>query len=306
MDKDIHFFSPPRRQGQIFHAIGLAILVIGTLVLFLQATRPDTELGPVFLLSLFGALVLVALIPVFAYRLYALNRSSYRLERDGIRLKWGLRQVHIPITEVLWVRLSEDLSKFAMPWPHWRGSVVGVRRQTDPEVSQVEFMASRREQLILIGTPEMVYAISPEDRNRFLHAFQEQTELGSFSPLAPYSVRPSFMLIDVWRSRSARVFLSISLIFSLGLFIWVGLAVPSISTVSLGYFASGNPLPPVPSVQLFLLPVVNLLLLLAGYVLAAYFHREVQDHPITYVIWISTTVMSFLFLVAVYFILQNP
>lgn len=303
MEEVTYFFEPHRRPGQIFHLATMIVLSLAALALFLQAAQ--VMLGAAFLLYLFGALFAAGLLPLLAYRLYALNRSFYHLERDGIRLKWGLRQVHIPMTDVLWVRLSEDLRQIHLPWPHWRGAVVGVRRQNDPDVGLVEFMAAVPERLVLVGTNDLVFALSPSDRNRFLHAYQELIELGSMAPISPYSVKPSFMLVDVWQSRSARVFLPISLLFTLSLFIWVGVAAPSLSSVSLGYFASGTPLPPVPAAQLFILPVINLLLLVAGYVMAAYFHRLSEDHPLTYVVWISTTLMSFLFLLAVYFILQN-
>ena len=95
-------------------------------------------------------------------------------------------------------------------------------------------MAADVNQMVLIGTPQRVYGISPGDRNHFLRTFQAQTELGSLSPISAYSAYPSFLMAEIWRSPMARVFLVLSLVFSLALFVWVGLIVPTRSAVSLG------------------------------------------------------------------------
>jgi hypothetical protein len=110
--------------------------------------------------------------------------------------------------------------------------------------------------------------------------------------------------VDIWRLPAARVFLIISLVLSLALFIWVGLVVPDISTVSLGFSSSGEPLPPVSAGQLFLLPVLNILLALASYAISLYLFRQSEKHPLIYVLSGSSTFTSFLFLAAVYFILK--
>ncbi len=105
-------------------------------------------------------------------------------------MQWGFRAEDIPMPEILWIRLAEDLEEpIVLPRLRWPGAVLGVRRQSD--VGDVEFMASESSDLMLIGTPERVYAISPGDRNVFLHAFQRQTEMGSLSPFAAFSAHPS-------------------------------------------------------------------------------------------------------------------
>jgi hypothetical protein len=296
-----HRFEPPRRNGVLFQAAAVLVLSAGALLLFIQATL--AELGPQFLLFLLVSLLLAVIVLVFTYRLYSLLRSSYRLERDGIRLKWGFRIEDIPMDEVLWVRLAEDLEKpLPLPRLRWPGAVVGVRRV---EEAQVEFMAADEASLALIGTQERVYAVSPADRNEFLQAFQRQIEMGSLTPIHPYSAHPTFLFSDLWASTLGRIFLIASLVFSLGLFIWVGLAVPNLAGVSLGFSPSGAPWPPVPAVQLFLLPVLNIMLTAVGFIYSLYFHRQQTNHPLAVTLWLSTTIMNILFFVAVYFILRN-
>jgi len=52
------------------------------------------------------------------------------------------------------------------------GAVLGVRHR--PGSLPVEYMAARVSPLILITTPERIFAISPEDEGAFLNAFRRQ------------------------------------------------------------------------------------------------------------------------------------
>jgi hypothetical protein len=295
-------FYPPRRQGLLFHLGAILAFVLIVFLLFALATK--TELGLLFLLYLLGALFLAIPIPVLVYRLYALLRSTYELDRNGIRLQWGFRAEDIPMANVLWVKPVEEVDQpIIPPRLRWPGAVLGSHTQEG--LGLLEFIASETEELILINTPSKVFAISPQERSHFLQVFQEKIELGSLSPLRPYSAYPRFLPVDIWRLPAARVFLTISLVLSLALFIWVALVIPDISTVSLGFSSSGEPLPPVSAGQLFLLPVVNILLVLAGYAISLYFFRQSEKHPLIYVLSGSSTFTALLFLVAVYFILKT-
>lgn len=295
-------FYPSRRQGLLFHLGAILVFILIVSLLFVLAT--ETELGLLFLLYLLGALFLAIPIPVLVYRLYALLRSTYEIDRNGIRLQWGLRAEDIPMANVLWVKLAKNVDPpITPPQLRWPGAVLGSH--TEEGLGLLEFIASETEELVLINTPSRVFAISPEERDLFLQVFQEKIELGSLSPIRPYSAHPRFLPVDIWRLPAARVFLTISLILSLALFIWVSLVVPDISSVSLGFSSSGEPLPPVSAGQLFLLPVVNILLILASYALSLYFFRQSQNHPLIYVLSGSSTFTALLFLVAVYFILKT-
>jgi hypothetical protein len=301
---DVHptRFYPPRRQGILLHLgaiLGFALVVVW---LFLSAVQ--APLGLLFLLYLLGALFLAVPIPVLVYRLYALLRSYYELDRNGIRLQWGFRAEDIPMADVLWIRFRETVDEpIDLPRFRWPGAVLGSHIEDD--LGLIEFIASVAEGLVLIGTPNKVFAISPEGRNRFLQVFREKTELGSLAPFSPYSAYPRFLPLDIWRLPPIRIFLIVCMVLSMALFVWVGLVVPELSTVSLGFFPGGEPLPPVSAGQLFLLPVANILLLIASYALSLYFFRRAKNHPLVYVLWGSGTLTGLLFMAAVYFILQN-
>jgi hypothetical protein len=302
MNTESFRFHPPRRRGLVINlGISLALALVAFALLIL-ASR--SALGPAFLSALLGALVVAVPIPILINRAFALFRSEYIVERDGIRLKWGFREVDIPATDLQYVELAEDLV-FPLEFPRmqWPGAVIGTNRQEN--LGTVEFLAAERSGLVMIGTAEQVFVISPEKPKQFLAHYRMVTELGSLSPLPAYSTSPSFLLMDIWRIPRLRVLLVVTTVLSLALFGLVAWAIPTLTEISLGFDASGNPLPPVSPGQLFLLPALNIFLVVASYLLSLLFFRRQTDHPLVSVLWFGNAFTSMLFLIATLFILQT-
>jgi len=302
MNNESLSFQPPRRRGLVLNlGIALALALIAAALLILAS---GTALGPAFLGYLLGALVVAVPIPLLANRVFALIRSEYIVERDGIRLKWGFREVDIPVTALTYVELAEDLL-FPLEFPRmqWPGAVIGVN--TQDQLGKVEFLASERSDLVMIGTPEQVFVISPQNPKQFIAHYRMVSELGSLSPLPAYSAAPSFLLMDIWRIPRLRILLVATTVLSAALFGLVAWAVPSLTEISLGFDASGAPLPPVSPGQLFLLPALNIFLVVASYLLSLLFFRRQADHPLVSVLWFGNVFTSALFLIAALFILQT-
>jgi hypothetical protein len=245
----------------------------------------------------------MGIVPLLTYRLYALRNSLYVLERDGIRIRWGLRAEEIPMTSVLWVHLRSELgTPLPLPRLRWPGAVLGVRHW--PGAGNVEFLASNARNLVLVSTPERIFAISPADPEIFLHTFDRFTEMGSLTPLEARSVYPTFLLTRVWRARAARVLLLASLVLSLSLLVWVSLTIPSRLQIYLGFKPDGTFGDPVPAVHMLLLPVVNTIFVLIDSILGLFFFRREESQPYSYLLWGMGVLTPFLFLMAVFFILQ--
>ncbi len=290
-------FLPVAKNVLRVHWMAISILSVLVVLLFYLATQ--VELGLLFLMSLFGALFLAVPIPVIFSRLKSFREGSYTIGREGIILKWGNRVEEIPISDVQWVREVEDLTiPLTLPRPRWRGAIVGSTRH--PDAGIVEFMASDEKQLVLVGTGKKVFVISPENKKEFISTYLRKTEMGSISALKPYSVYPSFLFSTIWRSRSSKIFLVVSIVLALGLFLWVGLTVPNKEDIFLGFNSLGIPLGPIPANQLYLIPSLNILLQAGAFFLSSYYHRKEPDHPMTYILWFSSTAMSVLFFVAIY------
>ena len=299
MNESLIFF-PPHRLGLITHIIGiLAAIAVGFLGLWQAASA---QIGLSFLLILIPILIALVLAPLFGYRAYALWRASYTLQRDGIQLKWGLREETISMDSINWVRDSQELSaNLPLPRLRWPGAILGVRHL--PDGTQIEYLSAQSNQMILVSAAERIYAISPANPEEFLLAYQRFAELGSLTPLPPHSAYPANLLRRVWASSPARYLLLSGLLVSLVLLVLVSLSVPSTPEISLGFNSDGTPSEMAPSVYLLLLPVLNTLFYMAEWLFGLYFFRSDETRTLAYLLWGSGLFTAVLFIIAALFIL---
>lgn len=272
-------FTPPKRPGIIFHFSALIIFSTGSLLTIIQANR--AEIGPAFGLWLLLFLLLALPLPILIYRTYALRRAAYQLSPEGIRITWGLRAEEIPMSKILWLSPDTHLERpLPRPWLSWPGGVLGTRKIGGGEV---EYMATRTRELLIIATSGKMYAISPEYPERFLRAFHRQAEIGTLSPIPSRSVYPRFVVGNVWANNSARIVILTGFILSLAIFFWTTFAFPTTSAL------------PISRTQFFLLPVANGLFYLIDLLLGLFFFRNSSSQPLAYLLWGSSILTSLLF-----------
>jgi hypothetical protein len=294
-------FRPVRRGGTVFQASFLAVFIFAGLVGFWQAFQAN--IGPVFLFWLLPILASFAVVPVLAYRFYALQQATYTLEREGIRLRWGLRAEEIPIANVLWVNQASQLSApLPLPRLHWPGGLLGHRHLAG--AGEIEFLASTPKNLVVIATTGKYFAISPENPETFLLAFQRCIEMGSLFPLPARSIYPTVLLVRVWQSKPARALLLGGGLLSMALLVWVSLTIPGRTQVVFGFRPEGQSGDIVPAVQLLLLPILNTFFFLSDFFLGLFYFRKEESQSIGYLFWGAGALTPLLFLLAVWFILQ--
>jgi hypothetical protein len=296
-------FPPPRQRGLTLHTVLIIVLVaiVGVLA-YLIYHQPVGLILTIYLVV--GVLSLI-LIPLLAYRLYALWRANYSLDRDRLTLKWGLRVEQIPVSEIEWVRpLATLVGPIPLPFFHLPGSVLGIRHH--PELGEVEYLASDSKSLLMVATPRKTFAISPEAPANFLEDVQRAMEMGSLSPAVSHSVYPSFVVAQAWDSLLARFLWLAGLFLNIGLLAWVSLMAPSLGAVSLGFLPSGIPRLPSPGIDLILLPIVSIVFFLIGWVTGLVIYHRPDHRPMAIIVWAASAVSSFLFLLAVMFILTTP
>jgi hypothetical protein len=291
-------FDPPRRKGL---GLNLAALVVDfSLVVVLLVAAISQRPGLLVVFALLAALLLSFPLPLLMYRLYSLWQSGYWVGRDGVRLRWGLRLVDLPYESIVDVARIDELEQpVTLPRWVWPGSVVG--QTVDPELGQMEFLASDVQQLVVIGTKDRVFAVSPQDAGEFLQVYKRESERGSLKPLTAHSEQPIFVLVEAWAELPTRRLLIAGGLFSLALLILVGILSPNMETVTLGFAASGEPLPAVAGVQLFLLPALNLFFHMGNFILGLLFYREPRGVLISYILWGTSLATSLFFLGAVVF-----
>ena len=179
-DEPQQVFEPVRKKGLILHGIAVVILMLIAAGSILSAV--NWVQGNVFVLLMLVALISLVLLPWILYRGVALLNARYILGRDGLKIRWGLRSEDIPVTSVEWVRPARE-SGFVVPLPvlQWPGAVLGSRYVQG--LGNVEFIASDADSLILITTPDKVYAISPLDGRYFESSFSAHSGNGQSFPL---------------------------------------------------------------------------------------------------------------------------
>ena len=296
-------FPPAKRTGVIAHVI--VILVLATASAWGFWNLSNTQVGLSYVIYLLVALLAFAPIPFLGYRVYALIRADYYIDRDSLAAIWGLRVEDIPLTDIEWVRPVSDLTR-PLPLPRFRmpGAVLGTRRH--PDLGLVEFIASDSKNLILIATSKRVFAISPEKPAAMVQTFARAIELGSLTPAEPVSVYPSFIITQAWESPLARFMWMSGLFLNLGLVVWVGILIPSLAQIPFGFNAQGIPVEFAASSQLILLPLISGFMYVAGIIAGLYFYRWEENRPLAFIVWVSSTVCAVLFLLAVLFLVTTP
>ncbi|MBK9926165.1 MAG: hypothetical protein IPP66_12840 [Anaerolineales bacterium] len=296
-------FPPAKQSGVTTHVIIIIVLAAVSAWGFWNLSR--VQVGPSYVMYLLVALIAFAPIPVFGYRVYALLRADYYIDRDSLAILWGLRVEDIPLSDIEWVRPATDLTRpLSLPPLRLPGAILGTRRH--PDLGVVEFIASSTNNMILIATSKRVFAISPEKASALVQTFARATEMGSLTPAEYKSVYPSFIITQAWESPMARFLWMSGLFLNLGLVVWVGILIPSLTQIPFGFDALGVPDQVASSSQLILLPLISGFMYALSIIAGLYFYRWDKQRPLAFIVWISSTICAVLFLMAVLFLVTTP
>ncbi len=283
-------FNPPLRFGTIFH-MGMILISGGVGAYFFYIATQDLS-GVDFLLHMVIALVALAPLPLLVYRLYALVNAVYMLRREGLQIRWGLRREDIPLGKIEWMRPATELGfRLPLPWLRWPGAIIGSRRV--PELGIVEFIASDLAHMILVATPEKIYAVSPSEDHQFMSHFQQINELGSLTLLEPQSVYPAILLGRVWEDKLSRILIFSGFGAGLILLLVTAIAVPGLETIA--WTGSGEP---APAERLLLLPVLDGIIWLFNLLLGIFLFRRGGNLRLgAYMLWGSAALTGALLLI---------
>lgn len=295
-------FHPPKTAGIVLHTVLIVFLLGGiTLLLILAFSQPA---GWPLALYLPGTLALIALLPLAAYRAYALMKASYTIERDGLRVRWGLRSEDLPVTEVLWVRPASDLIKpLALPRFSVPGAILGASHHE--ELGEVEFIASSAPNLVIVAAVDKTLIVSPEDPEDFSQRFQRVIEMGSLSPIDPHTAIPAAYMNQVFRDQLAKVLLAGNISLTLILLVVTSVLIPFREVVSIGYDFYALPLPAVQSNRLLMLPIIAVFFVVLDLIAGLFLYRRNETRVISYFVWAAGILTPLLLLVAVLLSILN-
>ncbi len=297
-----YFFKPISKIGLIVH--GVAIILLLGVVSILIIPLFNHSFSFLFIAYLLSAFLVFIPIPLLAYRAYALFNAEYILERDGIRLKWGLRLEDIPMNEIEWVQQAKTYPhKIRYPFFQIPGALLGQVKQ--PEGKLIEFIASEKKDLVLIGLKHKIYAVSPLELEKFLTVFAEQLEYGSLAEIIPQSIYPSLIVTQIFKLPKMIWLISASFILNLILLLSAGLASTRFDQVYMSYNVLGMLEDPIPATQLMIFPILSLFFFFGGIVLSIVIYRDQSKAKLLYLLQLSNIFTCLLFLFTLIRILLN-
>lgn len=158
-------------------AVGAAItsfsLLLAALLLVRGAGWPVSFPG---FLAYAGGAVLLAAGLMFAFWTYACATLRYVLSADAVTVQWGPVAHRIPVANIASVLQGRAGVRPEVMGIGWPGYHVGLGRAgTFPRVL---FFSTHRvpEDVVYIETPDVVYALSPQDSARFVAAVERAVE----------------------------------------------------------------------------------------------------------------------------------
>ncbi len=300
--RDAQVYYPPKTAGMVLHGFLILVLLGGSGVLVYLAFSLSTSWS--LILFLLGAILFLAIFPIVAYRAYALFHATYSVERDGLRVRWGLRSEDIPLTEVIWVRPASELEQslhlpaFSMP-----GALLGNTEHE--ELGPLEFIASSVSHLVIVSSVNKTLVLSPEDPEEFVYRFQRVIEMGSLYPIPPHTAIPAAFIQQIFKDKLSRRLILALLGMTILLIIVTSLLIPVNPMVSLGYDINGGLLPQVDSNRLLLLPVIATFFSFCDIIAGAFLFRRPDTRMISYFIWSAGILMSLILILAVTLLVLN-
>jgi len=298
MDERIEH-RPAFQQGLVLH-IGLILLntAISGYLLYLAF---NADIRGIFILYLIASVITYIPAPFLFYQAFALFRARYVISQHGIAIRWGLRTENIPISEIEWIRLPEDFVKpIARPTFQLPGAV--LTSVYDQDLGAIEYIAAGSNQLILIATRSVIFAISPGYPESFINDFHRAAELGSFSPIPQQSTKPQLFIINLVKNKVVRSTLFISLLISLILLVTVSFLIPNLESVPLGLESSATSQEASPPERLILLPLLALLVFFGDLGYGAYLYRKEGFKNAAYIVFFSSLILPISFSILIIFI----
>lgn len=270
------------------------LLVIGGLLASAMAHPLNVwtfvaSLGVIFCLVAVGMLI---------YWIGGLVRSTYVVDRNQLIIAWGPNEQVIPTAQIEQVFLGSELEgrvRFrGIRWPgYWMG--YGEIEGLGP----VLFYATQppRSQVFVV-TEGLVYGISPEEQEGFVHTLRSRLQMGPTQIVEPASRGPVFLQWRFWRDRLAQGMLLGGMLAVVALFGLLSVRYPSLPRLlPLHFDAEGNPDRLGPQAQIFFIPFIGLLVMAVnGGVGGALYRRE----PLfAYLLWIGALLVQGLLWAAV-------
>lgn len=279
--------------------IGVIVGVDGLLLNFLIGASIREQ--QISLVTFVMALVVLLSIPVLLLAIYhtlGLVTLRYRLDRNGVFVRWFGSEQIIPIRDIQRIIPGGELGgvvvrRRGLRWPgHERGT------GQVPGLGRTRFLASRplTEQLLLV-TPGSAFAISPRDPDGFVKAFKARQDLGPNRLLERELHQARWLTWPLWTDSTAWTLLGGAAIINLGLFGYLAASFPGLDfQLPLHFNRLGEADRIGTKMELFDLPIIGLIILAANLGLGLLLYR--RERAGSYLLWGAAAAVQALFWLA--------
>jgi hypothetical protein len=166
-------------------------------------------------------LVLLALVVYWSIAALGLH---YRLDRNGLVIRWGASKLVVPMERIQAVILGSEIEAEGTGPPRWRafrgvgwaGLRAGHARLPDNKPAQV-FTTTSLVQSAIVLTPDSAYVVSPRDPGAFVEAWNVRRPLGPTQYWQEEKQRARLLDLPLWRDRLAWVLVGLGLIANLAM-----------------------------------------------------------------------------------------
>ncbi len=263
---------PNKRKGLLWGAVLLLALAVADLSLLLSVLG-----APVDLWLFLRALLLAATLPlwaILAYGYYGLATLTYRVERNGILIRWGAVSDMVPMREIREIVPSASLSARVVQGIGWPGYRVGRARLAGSSPLRL-YTTQRPEACLVIRTRMRDYLISPANAEGFVADYRNRRRLRPIAGWAQEMRLPRWVDLGIWRDRPALALAAAALLLNAGLFGYLAARYPGLpQRLVLSYDLQRQADRIGASAELFRLPAIALAIVLLNGLLAAWLHRR--------------------------------
>ncbi len=272
-------------NGGLGFGVGIGVMTLITLanaaLIGLAAAHPLSFGTFIVGVAVFFGFLLAGLM---AYWVYGLAASSYSIDRNALLINWGPSKQVIPMNEIERGFTGDEVGGrirfYGARWPgHWvgygeiGGSGPALFYATEPPRKQV-----------FVATPGLVYGISPADPEGFLESLETRRQMGPTQVVEQSSQRPAILEWAVWHDRLGLTLLGAAALALVGLLGLLTFRFPELPLlVPLHFGSSGAPSRLGPRADVFLIPLIGLISLLANGALGGLLHG--RDRVASYLLW---------------------
>ncbi|MGD9101393.1 MAG: PH domain-containing protein [Anaerolineae bacterium] len=275
-------FQPDRWVGVV---TGTALMLLASITAgaFAWAISQQGVSLVSFLLFL-GIIALLFLLALLGYWLYGLARSSFHLDRNALVIQWGATTQVIPMESVSGVLSGQDAEAIV----HFRGARWPGLRVGYGEIQDIGptlfFATGTLQRQVILTTPALAYALSPADPENFIEVVRQRLSMGPTQSVEQASRQPEFLTWSFWSDRLGLALLISALLLLVALFGYISARLPSLAELQpLHFDASGQPDRWGTRVQVFTLPFIGLLALIANSGLGFLLYE--RERTASYLLW---------------------